>query len=167
MAERCANSSPEPSEDARDKAKDRQIVALLEQISNMTVAYDELEDKLKLMTAERDGAIAQAKRDGADWQPIESAPKDGTRILVAHPAYEGMGPDGPCPMPAAAHVAYWNPEGSSWVDECGSFDGDVDHLETTGNWNSGTGWFQPNEVTHWMPLPQPPAAIRKPESEGE
>ena len=91
-----------------------------------------------------------------EWQPIETAPKDGSRILLVSVAQEGMSIDGPVAIAPAIHIGYWNPEGSSWVDECDSFDGDADHLKETGVWNSQSGWFQPNEVTHWMPLPEPP-----------
>jgi hypothetical protein len=67
-----------------------------------------------------------------------------------------MGGDGPVERGPAVHIGYWNPDGSAWVDECGSFDGDADHLAQTGVWNSASGWFQPDEVTHWMPLPSVP-----------
>lgn len=53
------------------------------------------------------------------WQPIKTAPKDGTEVLV----YAG-----------GFFVAYWN--GRSWDD--GDF---YDHID---------------DVTHWMPLPDPP-----------
>ncbi len=115
-------------------------------------------------TPEQAARIVKLLNEGEarEWQPIEKAPKDGTRILVGCIAGMGMGPDGPVPCEATSHIAYWNPEGSSWVDECGSFDGDADHLEDTGNWSSGSGWFQPNELTHWMPLPNPPASESEP-----
>jgi hypothetical protein len=57
-----------------------------------------------------------------EWQPIETAPKDGTLIIV---------PGG---------LAYWrNDEG--W------------HTVTGEDWpGKPIRW----EVTHWMPLPEPP-----------
>lgn len=59
--------------------------------------------------------------------------------------------------PARCSIGRWNPEGDSWVNEQGQLDAeDVCMLAVTGFWESGGGWFQPNEVTHWMPLPEPP-----------
>lgn len=55
-----------------------------------------------------------------------------------------------------ARVNVWNPDGDSWTDEHGNFSGDICTLTVTGSWSSGGGWFQPNEVSHWMPLPEPP-----------
>ena len=61
------------------------------------------------------------------WQPIETAPKDGTEILVygswyPHGKWKGM------------TLASWLPNEEMWT-----FDGDLMH-----------------DVTHWMPLPEAP-----------
>lgn len=94
----------------------------------------------------------------SDWQPIETAPKDGSAVLLLSIPYEmDTGPNGIHQVPAKVAIGYWWPDGTSWVDELGR--ADCDHAYTlakTGVWASGGGWFQPNEVSHWMPLPQPP-----------
>jgi hypothetical protein len=93
------------------------------------------------------------------WRPIETAPKDGTPILVLAKAYH----DGHCFHEARCSIAKWNMQGDSWTDQYGSLDGmDICQLTTTGTWSSGGGWFQPNEVTHWMPLPEPPQEPTQP-----
>ena len=73
-----------------------------------------------------------------EWQPIETAPKDGTRILLAHHQnkYENLPP-------------------LIWV-----IDG-----QWGANWRTGDD-YQPHwhhdrklrlvSPTHWMPLPEPP-----------
>lgn len=100
-----------------------------------------------------------------EWQPIETAPKDGTSILLLARGESWIAEVGgdPSSSPPKCAIGYWDPEGSSWCDSLGRFPGDpsFDHedgvnLYTTGSWMSGGGWFQPNEVTHWMPLPEPP-----------
>ncbi len=93
----------------------------------------------------------------SNWRDIETAPNDGTRVLLLSKRYEGFDGENKFDVPPSVHLGYWNPDGDSWVDECDSFDGDAHHLKVTGVWNSRSGWFQPNEVTHWMPLPDPPA----------
>jgi hypothetical protein len=69
----------------------------------------------------------------SEWQPIETAPKDGTAILVCS--------------------AWTMPDGLyrvGWIAD-GFFDG--------GHWLFGWLDLDPEEYsppTHWMPLPAPP-----------
>jgi len=68
------------------------------------------------------------------WQPIETAPKDGTYILVA-------GPSGYYSTPLRVEVCKWN---------------NANHKD---NWrNHSNDWFTDGgeDATHWMPLPEPP-----------
>lgn len=65
----------------------------------------------------------------SDWHPIDSAPIDGTRMLVAHPEWT----DGPW-------IGVWSVRDAAWLP---------DHS------NEGPFWPQP---THWMPLPDLPAS---------
>lgn len=65
------------------------------------------------------------------WQPIETAPKDGTRILVFDPAYETR-------MACASYDKY-----SQWVERGYDYATEV--------W--GSGEMNP---THWMKLPDAP-----------
>lgn len=62
----------------------------------------------------------------SEWQPIETAPKDGTRILMFHPRDDGD---------VNIRMAWWV------VDRFG------------GHGWSFPSWSGP---THWMPLPEPP-----------
>ena len=90
------------------------------------------------------------------WQSIETAPKDGTPVLLLAAAYTDEIWDETINHPAKCTIGVWNPEGDSWTDEYGGYEGDICQLTVTGSWSSSGGWFQPNEVTHWMPLPEPP-----------
>ena len=68
----------------------------------------------------------------SEWQPIETAPQDGRRIIGCYV------PDGD------AAVVRWKAGHGDWhgywnLDVCGSYAED-------GEW-----W-----PTHWMPLPEPP-----------
>lgn len=60
------------------------------------------------------------------WQPIETAPKDGTFILGWHPALSW--PHG------RQDVVAWDETHLHWTDGC----------------------FEVSWPTHWMPLPEPP-----------
>lgn len=79
------------------------------------------------------------------WQPIKTAPKDGTIILLGGGTWgDDQLPDGPRVM-----AARW------WVHP-GRATGD-------GMWNvcaaeAGFSWFSYKNPTHWMPLPDPPVS---------
>lgn len=90
-----------------------------------------------------------------DWKPMDSAPHDGTPILLLSerqefPAIDSHDP--PVVYEPRVHVGRWYDEGTSWDTlPDGSYG-----LVQTGVWASGGGWFEPNEVTHWMPFtPEP------------
>lgn len=78
----------------------------------------------------------------AGWQPIETAPKDGTKVLIVND--EGV-------MAVAHYIEQWD-ERYEFVRK--AKDGDVYRTvrEECGYWNTDTAYCP----THWMPLPQPP-----------
>jgi len=67
-----------------------------------------------------------------EWQSIETAPKDGTSILVA--VYEENG-------------TYWGEDIVAWNAAIG--------------WDSAGYDWSDNQITHWMPLPTPPNVSRE------
>jgi Lar family restriction alleviation protein len=77
----------------------------------------------------------QAVDDAMVWQPIETAPKDGTVVLAV--TVEAQNPK--------ARLAWF--EGEGWVRIWKSEDFVVDGPRR---------WWP----THWMPLPAPPAALQ-------
>lgn len=72
------------------------------------------------------------------WQPIETAPKDGTRVIVGHPEMTST-------------VSRWG--GWSELRADGSLDNR--HLGWTNTAAMGLGLLKP-QPTHWQPLPAPP-----------
>ena len=67
-----------------------------------------------------------------DWQPIETAPRDGTEILA-------LQVDGRELTYTAVH---WETMAEEWRDYSAS----------------GAAGFTPFEPQYWMPLPEPPCA---------
>lgn len=66
-----------------------------------------------------------------EWRPIDTAPKDGTAILVAR----------------------WGEEEAEWfIDLCDAYDGEFDAGHTAVSRALGEVMF-----SHWMPLPPPPS----------
>ena len=74
----------------------------------------------------------------SDWQPIETAPKEGTRILLTANGRVTIG------FWATDAVIFEGGEGPHWVEfECEDFYYSR-HL------------IDADTPTHWMPLPEPP-----------
>lgn len=71
------------------------------------------------------------------WQPIETAPRDGTPILVYSPGHDQSDPTN---IIVAKFEDY---EGETWWAFCENVLADI------------AGQVDP-EPTHWMPLPEPP-----------
>ena len=73
-----------------------------------------------------------------EWQPIETAPKDGTRVLLFEKYSE------------VPFVGRWISfkRGSEWS-------ADTEHLNTSGD-DIIIDWYEQSDVAHWMPLPKPP-----------
>lgn len=69
---------------------------------------------------------------GADWQPIETAPKDGTVVMI-HERWEDV------PI-----FASWR--NGRWYADTSNYDGDAGVYDTICQQN----------VTHWQPLPAAP-----------
>lgn len=98
----------------------------------------ELEQDQKQLQAELKAAkahLAYAERmaEQYKWQPIETAPKDGTSILVA--VYEENGD-------------YWGEDIVAW--------------NPTNGWDSAGYDWDHSQITNWMPLPEPPEPSEEP-----
>lgn len=81
--------------------------------------------------------IVLAQRGMAEWHPIETAPTDGTPILLYSP--EG-------------HTGLGYLEASRYSE----------HLSGNAAWSRADervflGGYRPRDATHWMPLPEPPS----------
>lgn len=81
-------------------------------------------------------ASAHAADGLGAWQPIETAPRDGTEVLVCRRYEDGH---------AEYAVAYCYEDDDGWRDI-----GDI-------GW-AGMQGGPDNQPTHWMPLPTPPEA---------
>lgn len=90
-------------------------------------------------------AISSEVYSGRRWQPIETAPKDGTWILAC--------------VPSGSQYNRENNAGYSWLPEVIHWG--VYHPNSRGKheWRNGDGVRRPHH-SHWMPLPEPPEVSR-------
>lgn len=128
---------------ARIAELEREAVEIRAKLNREVSGHDAMTDacsRLEMREMELERALAEARKDSA-WQPIETAPKDGTEILVCGLEY-GEGPD------RFQRVVYWveTENGDAW------------YLAEWGEDNR----MKVGYLTHWMPLPATPL----PETEG-
>lgn len=86
-----------------------------------------------------------------DWQPIETAPKDGTSVLLfttCHGVCEAWFAKGEWSDDTPISPAEYS--GESWVCCDDAFSLEVEL--------GPDGWEHHGTATHWMPLPAPPEA---------
>lgn len=91
------------------------------------------------------------------WQPIETAPKDGTDIILGAPAQEYQGK----PVAPRSTIGHWTTDEECQVDigDCGGECRCREYEYVDPYWMSWDGGFTAeNPPTHWMPLPAPPEA---------
>lgn len=88
-----------------------------------------------------------------EWQPIESAPKDGTHILAWN--YESR-------FNLPPYICWFGQDIICWFGQDMN-----EHDENKREWLTGDGddwstgyYYTPCKPTHWMPLPQTPKEIR-------
>lgn len=100
--------------------------------------------------AQHDKLKAENKRlkEALEWQPIETAPKDGTDILVADPTQEFS-------QDRVERARYW--EGKWCVVNAYYFLTDLSKIEEISKEQKLDDMpLYIISPTHWMPLPEPP-----------
>jgi hypothetical protein len=90
-----------------------------------------------------------------DWLPIESAPRDGTRIILGRPDEDGDGG-------GISVCGYWIDELEDGVDYMGNDGGftDVDYqvFQPGRSFGAESYRYAGKQPTHWRPLPAAPQA---------
>ena len=90
-------------------------------------------------------ALAVAPQNESQWQPIETAPRDG-KLILAHNSIMGV-----------TCIVGWDK----------GREDDEPHWSDVPNRNQAESfWFNGNYFSHWMPLPQRPDTIKISRPEG-
>lgn len=119
--------------EAVEAAQVHTVIRLLRALATGSRAKEERHDVI--FTAAADMLLAlsqQAEGIRAEWMPIETAPKDGTRLLLVGKVYAGL-----------PFVGVWSPT-------------DFNPAQPWLNAISITRLYE-HVPTHWMPLPPPPS----------
>ena len=94
-------------------------------------------------------ALAAPAERGVQWQPIETAPKDGTEVLLYAPGRLTYG-------------AWTEPSDVPEIKYRDGFAPEPEWEEFAPFWSSWDGGFtEDHPPTHWMPLPDAPGATTK------
>ena len=119
-------------------------LSCLQEIAGASWSGDDAVARIQAFAArELEAALAHPPAQGSDdWRPIETAPKDGRNILAWGYLHDDGGPyeiDGRSFMGEVPHemIVYFSAEYGIWIERSagGSYAG----------------------LTHWRPLPEPPA----------
>ena len=116
------------------KAEVERLKAQVEAQAQRCADYEDLVQHYK---HQRD----EAYNESFDWQPIETAPKDGTWVLLAT--------NNPDPISGIPDLDIWFP----YVG-LGRYIADTDYDDR--GWMRCSEYSVNFEPTHWMPLPKPP-----------
>lgn len=130
---RLAAAEKERDEALRDAIEFAQTVdaGIVRDEEYLRLHREKMEQYDRRVAAEARAEKAEAERDAACWQPIETAPRDGT--LMDLWAGERI-----------ANCA-WNTPSNCWAERIGAGFG-------------GRHWAVVNDPTHWMPLPPAPGS---------
>lgn len=86
------------------------------------------------------------------WQPIETAPRDGSFIMLGRAESEDH-----C---AVSFIGAWQEAYADSYDDMGQDAGFVDllcsHFTPGRSFGSPSHQYPPRQPTHWMPIPAPP-----------
>ena len=118
--------------------------------SGNSVACDELSDAMQTIYATL--TELTELRAAMTWQPIETAPKDGTKILLSKFGYHNDAGDEPVGTEEWSRRVWDNTRRkfSLWWCVAGHWS------VQWNNWNDGVEPSGLAGPTHWMPLPTPP-----------
>ena len=114
----------------------RQHARITELESQLAQRFDAADMATAAAQGFRDGVAAPQPAVAAGWQSIETAPKDGSYLLLWEQYSE------------APFVGYWS--GGSWSVS-------HEHVDAEGGWDGANvvdALSMP--ITHWMPLPPAP-----------
>ena len=90
-----------------------------------------------------------------EWQPIETAPRDGTQILACAQLSEHLAAQGHVPD---LSIVRWDDREKDFIAMADGY------MSIKSQGDTWTTYHEPY-VTHWMPLPTPPAALKETQDE--